>query len=70
MSVTVGIGKLRDSSKTLILQWREVQSSWQDDNAVRFFENHVEPLLAQLRVVELAMSHMAANVHKARRDCE
>lgn len=70
MSVIAGIAKLRDSSKKLHQQWHEVQSSWQDENARRFYENHLEPLLAQVRMVEMAMSHMATSVHKARRDCE
>ena len=70
MSVIAGIAKLRDSTKKLRREWLEVQTSWQDENARRFHENHLEPLLAQVRIVEMAMSHMAATVHKARRDCE
>lgn len=70
MSVVAGIGKLRDSSKHLLQNWQEVRSSWQDENAARFFENHLEPLLAQVRMVEQAMSQMATSVQKARRDCE
>lgn len=70
MSLPSGIGKLRDASKHLLQQWHEAQSSWQDENARRFFDNHLEPLLAQVRVVELAMSQMATTLHKVRRDCE
>ena len=70
MSVIAGISKLRDSSKKLRHQWLEVQNSWRDENARRFYENHLEPLLAQLKMVELAMSQMATSVHRARRDCE
>ena len=70
MSVIAGIAKLRDSSKKLRQQWLEVQNSWRDENARRFHENHLEPLLAQLKMVELAMSQMATSVHHARRDCE
>lgn len=70
MSLSAGIGKLRDSSKHLLGHWNEVQSSWQDENARRFYENHIEPLLAQVRMVELAMSQMAATVQKVRRDCQ
>ncbi len=70
MSVTAGIGKLRDSAKQLRQQWNEVQSAWHDDNARRFHENHIEPLLARVRMLELAMAQMAATMQKARGDCE
>lgn len=70
MSVIAGIAKLRDSSKKLHQQWLAVQDSWRDENARRFHENHLEPLLAQVKIVEMAMAHLAASVHKARRDCE
>lgn len=70
MSLSAGIGKLRDSSKHLLGHWTEVQSSWQDENARRFYENHIEPLVAQVRMVELAMSQMATTVQKVRRDCQ
>ncbi len=70
MSVSAGMGKLRDAAKQLRLQWFEVQGSWQDENARRFHENHVAPLLARLRMVEQAMSQIGSTVQKARRDCE
>ncbi len=70
MSVIAGIGKLRDAAKQLRLQWGEVQGEWHDENARQFHENHIEPLLARVRAVELAMSQIAATAQKARHDCE
>ncbi len=70
MSVVAGIGKLRDAAKQLRQQWGEVQGEWHDDNARLFHENHIEPLLAKIRAVELAMSQIAATAQKARHDCE
>jgi hypothetical protein len=70
MSVIAGIGKLRNSAKQLRQQWSEVQSSWHDENARLFYENQIEPLLARVRAVELAMSQIAATAQKARHDCE
>ena len=66
MSVSAGIGELRDGAKQLRLQWGEVQGAWQDENARRFFENHMAPLLARLRTVELAMSQIGSAVQKSR----
>lgn len=70
MSLPSGIGKLRDASKHLLQQWHEAQSSWQDENARQFYEQCLEPLLAQVRMVELAMSQMATTLHKVHRDCQ
>jgi hypothetical protein len=69
MSVTAGLGKLKHAAKDLRLQWGEVQSTWHDDNCRRFQENHVEPLLDRLRMVELALGHMASVLQQARHDC-
>ncbi len=70
MSVVAGIGKLREAAKQLRQQWAEVQSDWHDENTRLFHENHIEPLLARVRAVELAMSQMSATAQKARHDCE
>lgn len=70
MSVTAGIGKLRDSTKALRQQWIEVQTSWRDENARQFYENNLEPLLTRIRSMELAMAQMATTIQQARRDCE
>ncbi len=70
MSVTAGLGKLKQAAKDLRIQWAEVRSAWQDDNSRRFQEDRVEPLLARLRMVELAMAQMASVLQQARRDCE
>ncbi len=70
MSVIAGIGKLRDSAKSLRQQWSEVQGQWHDENARLFYVNQIEPLLARVRAVELAMSQIAATSQKARHECE
>ncbi|MEW6250075.1 MAG: hypothetical protein AB1716_05470 [Planctomycetota bacterium] len=69
MSVATGIGKLREAAKRLRQDWGEVQESWQDENARRFYEQHIAPLLARVRRMEQVMSQMAATVQKARHDC-
>jgi hypothetical protein len=69
MSVTAGLGRLRRAAKDLRTQWGEVKTVWHDENCRRFGENHIEPLLARLRTVELAMGHIAAVLQRARHDC-
>ena len=70
MSVTAGLGKMRQAAKDLRWQWAEVQSAWKDENCRRFQENTIEPLLARLRTVELAMGHISSVMQQARHDCE
>ena len=70
MSVTASLGKLKNAAKDLHLQWSEVQAFWYDENARHLQTNYLEPLLARVRMVELAMGQIAAVLQKARHDCE
>ena len=69
MSVSASLGKLKQNAKDLRLQWLEVKQFWRDENSRRFEEQHLAPMLARLRRVELAMGHMASILQKARHDC-
>lgn len=70
MSMSASVGKLKQAEKDLRIRWGEVKTAWQDDNSRHFQEDRIEPLLARLRAVELAMTHMASVLQQARHDCE
>lgn len=70
MSTSAGIGKLKQATKDLRAQWNETRAAWHDENSQRFEERYVLPLLARVRSVELALSHMAAVLQEVRHDCE
>jgi hypothetical protein len=70
MSVIAGLGKLRQASKDLRVQWAEAKVTWRDDNARRFEARYVAPLMARLRTVELTMGQMGSILQRVRRDCE
>jgi hypothetical protein len=70
MSVNAGLAKLKRGAKDLRAQWGEVRSTWHDENAWRFEQNHLAPLLTRLRTVELTMGHMITVLRKAHHDCE
>ena len=70
MSVNAGLQKLKRAGKDLRTQWNEVKGTWHDENSRRFEEQHLAPLLARLRTVELTMGHMATILQEARHDCE
>jgi hypothetical protein len=69
MSVNAAIGKLKTATKDLRAQWNEVRGAWHDENAQRFEDDFLAPLLARLRVTELALAHLASVLQQARQDC-
>lgn len=70
MSTSAGLGRLKQAAKDLRAQWNETQAAWHDENGQRFEERYIIPLLARVRSVELALSHMAAVLQEVRHDCE
>jgi hypothetical protein len=70
MSVTAGLGKLKQAGKDVRSAWADATSAWRDENCRLFQENHIDPLLARLHAVELALGHMASVLQQARNDCE
>ncbi len=70
MSVTAGLGKLKQAGKDLRVQWNEAKGAWQDENTRLFQQNKIEPLLQRLRMVEMAMGQIASVLQQARHDCE
>jgi len=70
MSTSAGLGKLKQAAKDLQAQWYEARAAWHDENARRFEETYVTPLLARVRKVELLLAHMGVVLQEARHDCE
>ena len=70
MSTNAGLGKLKQATKDLRAQWSETHAAWHDENSRHFEERYLIPLLARVRTVELALSHMAAVLQEVRHDCE
>ncbi len=70
MSMSAGLARLQWAAKDLRARWGEVKTAWHDENARKFEEKHLAPLLARLRATETAMSNMATILQKVRRDCE
>jgi len=69
MSVSGGIGKMKQARQILQAQWDETSSAWQDENSRRFEERVIAPLLTRVRQVEQALGQMDVILHEVRRDC-
>lgn len=70
MSVRAAGAKCKDVEKRLRHCWAEVKAGWRDDNARRFEEDVIGPLLARARAVEDVLGRLAATLQQLRRDCE
>lgn len=70
MSVSGGLGKLKQAAKTLRIEWDEVRAAWHDENAVRFEKDVIELLLTRLRDAESAIANLDNMLHEMHRDCD
>lgn len=70
MSVSGGLGKLKQAAKTLRLEWDEARAAWRDDNAVGFEKNVILLLLTRMRDAESAIANMENMLHEMHRDCD
>jgi hypothetical protein len=70
MSVTAAGARCKDIAKRLRQDWAEVKTGWRDENARRFEEDIIAPLLARARAVEDALGPLGAALQQLRRDCE
>lgn len=62
-----GAGQLKDATQKLILAWQTVRESWDDQQAVRFEEEHITPLLDEISAVMPAIDQMSTTLFAARR---
>ena len=70
MSVRTAFGQLEHARKGLVAQWEETATAWTDDNARRFEEEVMSPLMSRIRQLELALNQLDVALRKAHRDCE
>jgi hypothetical protein len=70
MSISAGLGTLKQARKSLVLQWETTRSAWTDENSRQFEESVMTPLLARMRQVEQALTQLDVVLQKVRRDCE
>lgn len=70
MSVRTAFGQLEHARKALLAQWEETRRAWTDENARRFEEEVMTPLMSRIRHLELALNQLDVALRKAQRDCE
>ena len=70
MGVYEGRGQLARAIKTLMQQWAETRSGWNDERAKQFEDKYLHMLEQDLRNAVGAMDHMAIYLGQVKRDCE
>lgn len=65
-----GAGQLKDATQKLSLAWQTVREAWRDQQAQRFEEKYVVPMLEELAAVMPAIDQMSATLMAAKRALE
>jgi len=64
-----GIAKLMEATEALREAWEETKLHWHDDNSRNLEENHLRPILPNVKLAIDATNRMAEVLARAERDC-
>ena len=67
-NLQAGAGRLQETFEVLSAQWRDVREHWQDANALRFEEEHLEPIAQALRIALPAIAQMSTTAQTMQRE--
>jgi hypothetical protein len=69
VSTVEGRVKLIQAAKKLMMDWRQAQQEWRDDNSRQFDKKYMTPLELTVRAATSAMERMDTMLDSAQRDC-
>lgn len=69
MSANIAQANLIDALKQLRIKWSRIRETWQDDAAVRFEKQVIDPLEPAIAKAARAVEHVAETMHQIRREC-
>lgn len=67
--LTTGVGRLKRATKMLREQWLLTREVWTDENARKFEEQYLQPLLPQMQLTLAAVNRFAEVMEKAEKEC-
>ena len=70
MGLHEGRGNLNKGLRDLMLRWQATREEWDDQVAVEFERQYLEPLQQALRNASSAMDQMSQVLQKVDRDCK
>jgi hypothetical protein len=65
-----GAGRIRHALKNLDVVWREISDQWDDGVSRRFREQHLDPMIPDVKLALDAISRMHLLLDEVQRDCE
>lgn len=68
--LTTPAGRIRHALKELQSVWQQRTSDWNDAVSRRFRDEHLEPMVPQVKLALDAISRMALLIDEVERDCE
>jgi hypothetical protein len=68
--LVTGASRIHDAMKSLEVAWHEVSDQWNDSVSRRFREEHLDPLIPDVKLALDTISRMNALMDEVQRDCE
>jgi hypothetical protein len=68
--LSTGAGRIRHALKALETAWHESSDEWNDAVSRRFLEQHLEPMIPDIKLALDAISRMHLLMDEVQRDCE
>ena len=69
MSMHSAHARLKRAEKELVIRWDMTQQYWHDENARKFAQERLDPLLARVRAAHDAMVHLEIILTTLRSEC-
>jgi hypothetical protein len=63
-------GRIRHALKNLEVVWHEISDQWDDAASRRFREQHLDPMIPDVKLALDAISRMDLLMDEVQRDCE
>jgi hypothetical protein len=65
-----GISRIYDALEKLQIVWQESSESWNDSVSRRFQEEHLDPMIPDVKLAMESVSRMNSLMEEVQRDCE
>ncbi len=68
--LATGSSRIRNALENLEIAWNEVSDQWNDAVSRRFREQHLDPMVPDVKLALDAISRVALLMDEVERDCE
>jgi len=68
--LATGASRIRHALKELETAWNQASSEWKDAVSRRFNEQHMQPIIAPVKLALDAINRMSLLLDEVERDCE